>query len=179
MYIFYVLKSYISLILLLPFLRRHMYSNKYELISLMWFPPKVRSTAPKCLQYYWYEPQSQILKRIEWLTVRCWKPSLSRQLYGLQQSDIIVVPGAVYFFISLNNTSLLMSLTTTIKHLFAPLSIPLNTHFPSIVFCDYIFSFQIYFHQFQQSLLVHQIFHFLPHTSPDTALFKTSSNFRA
>lgn len=70
-----------------------------------------------------------------WFTVRYLYPSLSSELYPFQQSDIILVPGLMYFLITGDNGLADLSLTTSEKHLLRSILIPPkaqtpSTHFP-------------------------------------------------
>jgi len=52
---------------------------------------------------------------MEWLTFRCWLPDSSKQTYALQQSETMVVPAAVFSYISGNMVSFDLSSTGTMK----------------------------------------------------------------
>ena len=73
---------------------------------------------------------SSFLNSMEWFTVKCWKSSSLKELYALQQSDIIVVPGLMLSFIIFTKVSAFLLSTHLKKQSFVSRSIPPKTQTP-------------------------------------------------
>ena len=80
----------------------------------------------------WRQWQTRTI-RIEWLTVRCSKPTSLRNRYAFQWTDITVVPGSTFSWIIRINVSASQLLTGAKIILRFSLSISPKTHWPSTI----------------------------------------------
>ena len=99
----------------------------------------------------WYSCGLPWQNSTEWFTVPWTYPSVLRQSYDFQQSDIIFVPGRMNFFIIGMRVAELWSGTAVKNNFLLSRSMPPNTQQPSTLLPLWYLRFQILTRQFQLS----------------------------